>query len=390
MGQRDHSRPRRAPHGEWIADVKRRSIAQVAPALGIERRGRDSYGPCPACGADRRGSQDRRGPIGARGYGWRCWASGCDARGSGIDLIAWIEIGRPPRRGDPGDWSRIHARAYQIGATAEAPTAEAPLPPPRPLPRAAPPAPRPYPESARLAELLSYGTWAATDSESGRRWLEETIPTYRPGSDLPRHLVRILPTRREIVDRYGIRAVKGAPRLPSWARWRGRSWVDAGYRILIPLYDCRGRVRSVRARHIAGANRPSGAPKGVSPAGRSVAGLVFSNGWGAEALAGRHSPHSVYLVEGGTDCLAASIASDPLERRAIYGVISGGWTPEHGARLAAMCSDATRITIDTDPDPAGDTYADRIAETIPAAVDVRRHRDPRGDLCDRLRGVTRA
>jgi len=71
-------------------------------------------------------------------------------------------------------------------------------------------------------------------------------------------------------------------------------------------------------------------------------------------------------------------------------VISGGWTPAHGARLAAMCSDATRITIDTDPDPAGDTYADRIAETIPAAIEVRRHRDPKGDLCDRLRGVTRA
>ena len=388
MGCLNNNRSRRESLGAWIAEVKTRPIAQIAPALGLQRRGRDSFGPCPACAADRRGAGDRRGPIGARGRGWRCWR--CGVKGSPIDLIAWVELGRSPTRGARDDWRRIQARAYQIGATGDAPAAEGPLPEPRPLPRVEVEAPRPYPEATRVAELLIYGSWKLDSTEGGRRWLAETIPTWSPDQEIPAHAARILPTRREIVDRFGPSVNRATAPLPHWARWRGRDWIGAGYRVLLPLYDCRGRPRSVRARHVDGAARPGGTPKGISPAGRSVSGLVFANAWGAETLAGRHHPHSVYIVEGGTDCLAATLASDPLERRAIFGVISGGWTPAHGARLAAMCSDATRITIDTDPDPAGDTYADRIAETIPAAIEVRRHRDPKGDLCDRLRGVTRA
>ena len=62
-----------------------------------ERQG--SFGPCPVCNADHRGSSDRRGPLGiTRGGFWTCYR--CDAWGSAADLSRRLE-GVPKPEGQP-------------------------------------------------------------------------------------------------------------------------------------------------------------------------------------------------------------------------------------------------------------------------------------------------
>ena len=75
--------------GGWLDGVKERArISDLASALGLARGRMSSLGPCVACGEQRRGSGDPRGPIGVAGddRGWRCHR--CDAGGDVIDLVA--------------------------------------------------------------------------------------------------------------------------------------------------------------------------------------------------------------------------------------------------------------------------------------------------------------
>ena len=354
MGRHKHSmttHDRRA----WMDEVKRATIPAVAEALGLQPRGRHSYTPCPTCGAERRGSQDRRGPLGYSGHRWRCWSSGCDARGSTLDLIAAVELGRSPETRD--DWRRVHQRAYAIGATADAPEGDAPLPPPRrlPEPRRAPE--RHYPAMREVADLWTFGAWQVATCQAGRRWLEALLPG---GAGVcPLDLARILPTPDEAAARWGIRGARCRSMLPRWARWGALPWTEAGYRVLLPLYDARGRLRSLRARHVD--QPPSGAPKAVSPAGCKVSGLVFANRLGVDMLRGLASPMMVLICEGGTDTLAASLLSPPHVPRAILGVGSGAWTPEHAAQIPP----GAEVVIATDPDEAGQRYADQIEASMP-------------------------
>jgi len=75
--------------GGWLDGVKERArISDLASALGLARGRMSSLGPCVACGEQRRGSGDPRGPIGVAGddRGWRCHR--CNAGGDAIDLVA--------------------------------------------------------------------------------------------------------------------------------------------------------------------------------------------------------------------------------------------------------------------------------------------------------------
>jgi len=125
------------------------------------------------------------------------------------------------------------------------------------------------------------------------------------------------------------------------------------------MYDACGRLRSLRARHH---DLPAhGAPKAVSPAGCRVSGLVFSNQLGVEMLRGQASPMMVLITEGGTDTLAASLLSPPHVPRAILGVGSGAWTADHADQIPP----GAELVIATDPDEAGERYAQQIVASLP-------------------------
>ena len=91
----------------WIANVKSRTLTTVAPTLGLRPMRMNSYGPCPACSESQRGSDDRRGAIGAAKdkRGWRCHR--CNVKGDAVDLIAWVKYGKGSSDLTGGEWHEI-------------------------------------------------------------------------------------------------------------------------------------------------------------------------------------------------------------------------------------------------------------------------------------------
>jgi len=69
------------------------------------------------------------------------------------------------------------------------------------------------------------------------------------------------------------RALPSGVRLPCWAGCRGKTWGEAGYRLLLPMFDKLGALRSLRARRVV----PGEGPKNLAPAGCSTGGLVMAD-----------------------------------------------------------------------------------------------------------------
>jgi hypothetical protein len=98
------------PAQPWLPELLARPVAQIGESLGLAFRPRPAPGslaPCPGCGATRRGTDDRRGPVGLTrdGLGWRCHR--CDAHGSSVDLAALLVLGRLPSSRE--DWAVLRA-----------------------------------------------------------------------------------------------------------------------------------------------------------------------------------------------------------------------------------------------------------------------------------------
>ncbi len=166
--------------------------------------------------------------------------------------------------------------------------------------------------------------------------------------------------------------------VPPWARFgaRGPKWVTAGYRLLLPLYDHHGEIRSARARYLGKRH-----PKSLAPDGHECTGLVMADALGLYLL--KHGsrpewwtpdapPLRVVIAEGETDFLTfACEASDADEHApAVLGVVNGSWTAE----LAARLPDGAHVIIATDNDDAGEKYAARIASTLAGRADLFRWR----------------
>jgi KaiC/GvpD/RAD55 family RecA-like ATPase len=100
----------------WISDFKDENTAYaVALRLGAERGTNQSFGPCPSCGADRRGSSDARKPCTTdrEGQGWHCWA--CSTKGDALDILAWDTLKQPSKGISGDDWEQLRQKAVQLG-----------------------------------------------------------------------------------------------------------------------------------------------------------------------------------------------------------------------------------------------------------------------------------
>ena len=142
--------------------------------------------------------------------------------------------------------------------------------------------------------------------------------------------------------------------LPIWARYDGRSWASSGHRLVLPVYDAEGRMRSVRGWRVT----EGSGPKRLPPVGHKAAGLVLANAAVRAMLAGAPSPAAVRLVvvEGEPDFLAwASRTAD-----GVIGLGSGFWTAAHAAHVP----DGARVIIRTHHDAAGDAYAAAVRASL--------------------------
>lgn len=245
---------------------------------------------------------------------------------------------------------------------------------PAPPPRYAPPPPAPavrelaqqrgYPPEAEVKAL-----WAAA------RPLVDYAPdgpdrTKTVGAD--RRVYAMLRSRAlspEAVTDLDLARVltPGAP-LPRWARFKGehpasKPWPELGFRLVLPVYDAKGAMRSVRAWRVT---EPAykGEPKRLPPYDFAVKGLALACPVAQRMLAeGRApawwpegEPMGVVLCEGEPDFLTVATSYHDAHPRpdAVLGIPgSGSWSEA----LAARIPDGAWVYVHTHHDGPGDGYA---------------------------------
>lgn len=170
----------------------------------------------------------------------------------------------------------------------------------------------------------------------------------------------------------GLARVLPAGRLPKWAKYGRRDWRKTSNRIIVRSWDSDGILRSVRAWRVTAGD----SPKRLPPVGCKSAGLVLADRRGHAVLRGENAAHTLWIVEGEPDWMAATIAA-PGGGHAVWGVGSGSWTSE----AATKASQVRRVIVATHADDAGDRYAAQILSSVKKSVRYR----PTGDL-DEQRG----
>lgn len=151
-----------------------------------------------------------------------------------------------------------------------------------------------------------------------------------------------------------------AGELPGWAVFRESGdtrgyldWNDTGHRLIFPLYNHEGRIKSFRARCV----KEDSKLKNVNPKRYSSSGLCFANALGVKMLQTGYRTGTVVFVEGEIDFLNACQRADG--DTAIFGLYSGGWSSEHSERL-----NTDRVVFLTDVDGPGDRYAFAVMSMI--------------------------
>lgn len=328
----------------WIQHAKTVPLHAIARDIGLPVRGTSIQ--CPSCRRQRRSSTDRR-PLSAtfgRSGGWRCHHPDCRAGGDGSDLVAYMltgdRLGTDPRqRKQVAEWLANHGHILPEHADAAARTLRA-LPPPPPDPS------EDWPDRGQVEEI-----WRAcqpvADDPACVRWL-----TDRYGAHAERLLI--------LLDHFGIVRSLPAISTPRWARFGGRTWRQGGYRLIFPLSDATGQLRSLRARRVWDAPTP----KAIPAAGFGCRGLVLACDRARALLSGAQPPASwptgslfrVCIVEGETDWMSWLALRRHITDPALIGVYSGAWLPEHSAALPPSAI----VAIRTDDNEAGHRYAEAI------------------------------
>jgi hypothetical protein len=275
---------------------------------------------------------------------WRCW--GCNERGDVLHLVAAAHGMKLDT-----DFKRVLLEAARLGGLwnivdklegraqpREAPTTPSPLQAP-PMP-AEPP--REWPPKSEVDEL-----WSAC----GRTANDPEVAAYLEGRAIS----------PEMVDELDLaRVLPAAGSIPWWAGYKGdadsrRPWRTIGYKLIVPMYDALGVMRSVRGWRVVGDVGPGRLPAGGHKAGE----MVMADALGLAMLRGEEKPYRVVIVEGEPDFLSRAIVTTDA-KMATIGIINGSWTEDFAERFPL----AAKVAIRTDLDKAGNRYADEIIATL--------------------------
>jgi hypothetical protein len=264
----------------------------------------------------------------------KCFA--CGAAGDVFALVA-VRYGLDCRRDFPAvllataEVGGLHQLADELRGTTE--RVERPLPP---LPEPAPA--RDYPPTA---EVLALWQAALPVADVEPCAVALGLRGLFPGPELARAL---------------------AGTLPRWARYQGRSWLESGHRVALPVYDSAGELRSVRAWQI---QRDADGPKRLPPWGHRASGLVLANTQGLTMLRAPCAPVRLLIAEGEPDTLSLCERYPGI---AVIGVLSGSWSEAFAARVPL----GSEVVVLTHADDAGDRYAEQIRSTLAKRAIVRR------------------
>lgn len=237
----------------WCQEIKDLGVAAVARKVGLSLGRRNDLSPCPACRAEKRGTSDRRGPIGmtADGMGWRCHR--CDVGGNAVTLAAMETLNVTTTDGlSSGQWSQL--RQWWTGLSGNSENRRSSKPqtvqhPKEPL----------RPPRGEVEEVWTAASRVDEDVEV-RQWLENR--GLNSGCVADRDLARAVPKN---ID------------LPPWCSFRRRPWTDSGHRLIVKMFDSTGEFKSIHARSVL-TNVPS-SDKAAAPAigPVSVGGLVMAD-----------------------------------------------------------------------------------------------------------------
>jgi len=180
-----------------------------------------------------------------------------------------------------------------------------------------------------------------------------------------------------------IQASEERSKWPAWAVTRAGRWCDTGYGALIPLFDERGELRSVKARWTTPERLDEetgevigGAPDGmksVGPFGFDLRGLVMANVQALYLLARGtwqedtpREQREIWLCEGEPDFQVATyrLHNSPRPLRACFGLHPGAWT----AAIARRVPRDSIVVNAEDPDRGGDKIADVVQRTLQGQV----------------------
>lgn len=155
-----------------------------------------------------------------------------------------------------------------------------------------------------------------------------------------------------------VRAIPDAGALPGWASYRSRSWRELGFRLIVPMYDHGGVLRSVRAWRVVD-TEDKALPKRLPPGGHKASELAMVDTWAHAWLRCDRAPERVVVLEGEPDWLTwATRLNDP--HTAVIGVVSGSWCPSLVARFPI----GVRVDVRVDHDEAGDRYFTEIESSL--------------------------
>jgi hypothetical protein len=337
----------------WVSQIAD-PVAQVATRLGyaVGRSPSAAHCKCPVCGAEKRHRRaaDHRGAVGmphARPMAWRCFQ--CDAAGDSLDFVSYHLGGARFRELTP----EVKAEVRDWFGVVDDRAPSAPMPRERPVQLEN--LESEYPPLGEVEALWSSCAPVDVDAEVYR------YLAYRAVGDVGR-----------LVDHDCARAMTASSALPQWARSGDSSWLASGHRLIVPLYDCFGVMRSVVARSIE--RNPRRKSLGVQGHGRR--GLVMAGSYGREMLVTGAMLHwhrlerlRLTVTEGEVDFLraVASGADDVLEDdyrpaafRAVVGIFAGSFTRDVAWRVPS----GTTVVLATDADEQGDKYAAEIQVRI--------------------------
>ena len=329
----------------WLDEAKRLTMQQTTSEAGVKVH-RSSMS-CPACSATKRGNRDRRLPASFGPLGWRCWV--CSASGDALDVLAFVVTGS--RLGsDRAQMETLRADLAARGLISDDDHRPARRAPRRPAPPPPPPEPAPsesWPPVDEVRDFMQSGLKVSEDAQVVA-YLEDRY------QDHGERLIAILEHLNLA------RAIPDAP-APRWARIFGKTWQQQGFRLMFPLVDATGHMRSMRVRRTT--LGPSELPKALPPVGYGCRGLVLACDRAA-ALLRREIPaawpegllHRVTIVEGETDWMTHLVLRKTPTDPAIIALYSGAWLPDHSAALPQ----GTILNIRTDHDEAGHRYAEGV------------------------------
>lgn len=320
----------------WLAESRTIPIAEIAARLGCEVR-RDAFGPCPACGAERRGSTDTRPPIRFGAGGWHCFR--CGISGDGIALASLALFGRILTRGDPA-WPELRRWFDSRGGVGGYPH----LGPANVTAQAE----RVLPAADEVAAL--WGSCRFVDEvKRVVSWLRQ------------RGIDEVVVRQRDLA-----RALRPTAPMPRWAWTRRGTWHESGHSLLLPAWSPEGGLASVHAR-LPEDPKDRNVQKGLQPTGCSASNLILANGVAIAMLhAGRNGARGtvtrVLIVEGVPDYLswATQLREDGSEPWAVFGIWAGGWTRHFAERIP----DRAEVTVRVHNDEAGNRYFANVRSTL--------------------------